>query len=76
VLLPAPFSPTRACTSPNSALNDASASARTPPKDREISIPSIAGLMIGLLSVAGPGGAPLGSAARPRRHYFGSLTLR
>src|SRR5581483_4075213 len=42
VLLPAPFSPTRACTSPNSAANDASFNARTPPNDLEIPDASIA----------------------------------
>src|SRR5262249_19903804 len=42
VLLPAPFSPTSACTSPNSAPNDASCSARTPPNDLEMPDASIA----------------------------------
>ena len=42
VLLPAPFSPTRAWTSPKRALNAASRSARTPPKDVETPIASMA----------------------------------
>ncbi len=41
VLLPAPFSPTRACTSPGSAEKDALWSACTPPNDFEMSLPSM-----------------------------------
>src|SRR4051812_38134557 len=42
VLLPAPFSPTSAWISPKSAANDASRSARTPPKDFETPLASMA----------------------------------
>ena len=42
VLLPAPFSPTRACTSPRTAEKEAPSSARTPPNDLESLDPSTA----------------------------------
>src|SRR5690242_15395496 len=43
VLLPAPFSPTSACTSANSAVRLPAVRARTPPNERVISVASIAG---------------------------------
>jgi hypothetical protein len=46
VLLPAPFSPTSAWTSPRSALNDALRRALTPPKDFEIASPSMLGTLL------------------------------
>src|SRR4051794_34534421 len=47
VLLPAPFSPTSAWTSPKSALYAASRGARTPPNDFEMPLASMAGAASG-----------------------------
>src|SRR5579859_373765 len=46
VLLPAPFSPTSACTSPNWAVRLPEVRARTPPNERVMSSASIAGLVL------------------------------
>ena len=51
VLLPAPFSPTSACTSPKLAERCPAVRASTPPNERETSIASIAGLAAVVLSV-------------------------
>src|SRR5438067_9954841 len=51
VLLPAPFSPTSACTSPGQAVKSTFWSTGVPPKDFEIPVISSSGSGIGLLQV-------------------------
>src|SRR5581483_4623298 len=70
VLLPAPFSPTSACTSPKSALNDASESARTPPNDREMALPSMAGFAGLRLPPSRGGWRPVARAATRREELL------